>query len=127
LYTHISKRWSCEKISGDVSNADRERIFTLFMHNENPHVIVAHPATMSHGLTLTAASTIVWYGPPLSLEMYEQANGRITRAGQRHAQLIVHIAATKLEQKIYTRLQARSATQGLLLDMFEAQELGALL
>lgn len=127
LHAHISTRWSCEKISGDVSSSERERIFTLFMHNENPHVIVAHPATMSHGLTLTAASTIVWYGPPLSLEMYEQANGRITRAGQRHAQLIVHIAATKLEQKIYTRLQTRSATQGLLLDMFESQELGALL
>lgn len=127
LHAHISKRWSCEQISGDVGNADRERIFTLFMHNANPHVIVAHPATMSHGLTLTAASTIVWYGPPPSPETYEQANGRITRAGQRHAQLIVHIAATKLEQRVYTRLQERSDTQGLLLDMFEAQELGALL
>lgn len=127
LYAHVSKRWSCEKISGDTSAGERERIFTLFMHNENPHVIVAHPATMSHGLTLTAASTIIWYGPPLSLEMYEQANGRITRAGQRHAQLIVHIAATRLEQKIYTRLQSRAETQGLLLDMFEAQELGDLL
>lgn len=127
LHAHVSKRWSCEKISGAVGNSDRERIFTLFMHNENPRVIVAHPATMSHGLTLTAASTIVWYGPPLSLEMYEQANGRITRAGQRHAQLIVHIAATRLEQKIYNRLQSRAATQGLLLDMFENQELGDLL
>lgn len=127
LHAHVSKRWSCEKISGDTSPGDREKIFTLFMNSDNPHVLVAHPATMSHGLTLTAASTIVWYGPPLSLEMYEQANGRITRAGQKHAQLIIHIAATKLEQKIYNRLQQRAATQGLLLDMFESQELGDLL
>lgn len=127
LYEHISKRWPCATISGDTSTGERERIFTRFMHSDDPHVIVAHPATMSHGLTLTAASTIVWYGPPLSLEMYEQANGRITRAGQRHAQLICHIAATKLEQKIYKRLQDRAQTQGVLLDMFESQEIGELL
>lgn len=126
LHRFLMQRWSTELISGDVSSSAREHIFTRFMHNEDPHVIVAHPATMSHGLTLTAASTIVWYGPPLSLEMYEQANGRITRAGQRHAQLIAHLAATKLEHKIYKRLQSRAETQGLLLDMFEAQELSDL-
>lgn len=127
LYQHLSKRWAVAKVSGDVGQAQREHIFTAFMHSDDPHVIVAHPATMSHGLTLTAASTIVWYGPPLSLEVYEQANGRITRAGQKFAQYIVHIAATKMEQKIYQRLQARADTQGLLLEMFEKQELGDLL
>lgn len=127
LHAHVTKNWPAAVISGDVSAAERERIFTMFMHSESPHVLLAHPKTMSHGLTLTAASTIVWYGPPDSLETYEQANGRITRSGQKHSQLIAHLAATKLEQKIYARLEARAATQGLLLDMFENQELGDLL
>jgi SNF2 family DNA or RNA helicase len=127
LAAHVRKRWTCEEINGDVGNTQRESIFTRFMHAADPHVIVAHPKTMSHGLTLTAASTIIWYGPPTSLEVYEQANGRITRAGQRHAQLIAHIAATKLEQKIFRRLELHAETQGLLLEMFENQELGDLL
>lgn len=123
LESHIKKRWTCAAISGDVSAHARDAIFNAFMHTPDPHVIVAHPATMSHGLTLTAASTIVWYGPPLSLEMYEQANARITRAGQSHSQLIVNISATKTEEKIYKRLHERAHMQGLLLELYEHQEL----
>lgn len=127
LYEHLCKRWTCEQVSGDVSPTARDHIFTRFMQSPDPHVIVAHPACMSHGLTLTEASTIVWYGPPLSLEMYEQANGRITRPGQKHSQLILNIAATKVEEQIYARLNRKAKTQGLLLDLFESQELSDLL
>lgn len=127
LRDRLSKRWAVASISGDTPVSEREKIFYALMHNPDPHVLVAHPQTLSHGLTLTSASTIVWYGPPNSLEMYEQANGRITRAGQRHKQLIVHLAGTKLEEKMYTRLTNKSTTQGLLLEMFEKQDLGDLL
>lgn len=123
----LGKRWSVATVSGDTSPAQREMIFTNFMHGADPHILVAHPACMSHGLTLTAASTIIWYGPPTSLEVYEQANGRITRPGQKYSQLIVNMAATKTEERIYARLNARAQMQGLLLDLFEAQELGELL
>ena len=119
----LSKRWSVATISGDVNTGERERIFTSFMHTSDPHVLVAHPQTMSHGLTLTEASTIVWWGPPGSLETYEQANGRITRAGQRHSQLIVHLVGSRLEQRIYNLLESRANVQQCLLDMFEAQDL----
>ncbi len=114
-------------IHGDTPAHMREAIFHNFINTPDPHVIVAHPGTMSHGLTLVQASTVVWYGPPLSLETFEQANGRISRAGQRHAQFVICIAATRMEQRIYERLIKRAQIQGLLLDMYEAQELGELL
>lgn len=123
----LRQRWTVETVSGDTPQGQREYIFTNFMHTPNPHVIVAHPACMSHGLTLTAASTIVWYGPPNSLETYEQANARISRPGQKFKQLIINLAGTKLEEKIYNRLNSRAQMQGVLLDLFENQELGDLL
>ena len=126
LVAHVSKTWSCEFVSGDVSPAQRERIFTMFTYSENPRVLIAHPDCMSHGLTLTEASTIVWWGPPQSLETYEQANGRITRAGQKHSQLIINLMSTKLEQQIFRLLERRANVQQALLDMFEAQDLGDL-
>lgn len=126
LVEHVRKRWTAEFISGDVNPTQRERIFTAFMHSPDPHVLVAHPATMSHGLTLTEASTIIWFGPPNSLETYEQANGRITRAGQRHSQLIVHLIATKLEAEVFKLLERRANVQQALLDMFERQDKGDL-
>lgn len=126
LVKHVSQRWTCQYVSGDVNPAQRERVFTLFRHSPDPHVLIAHPECMSHGLTLTEASTIVWWGPPQSLETYEQANGRITRAGQKHSQLIINITATKLEQAIFKLLERRANVQEALLAMFESQDFGDL-
>lgn len=126
LAAHVSKRWSCAVVSGDVPNGAREKIFTQFMHNADPQVLLAHPECMSHGLTLTAASTIVWWGPPNSLETFEQANGRITRAGQRHSQLILMLVATKLEKKLFSLLRQRANVQQALLELFESQDHGDL-
>lgn len=126
LVAHVNKKHSCAVVSGDVPNRQREHIFTAFMQAPDPKVLLAHPECMSHGLTLTEASTIVWWGPPQSLETFEQANGRITRAGQRHSQLILMLVATKLEKKIFSLLRSRANVQQRLLEMFESQDHGDL-
>lgn len=118
--------YTAEEVNGDVSPSARERIFTMFMQSPDPRVLVAHPTCMSHGLTLTEASTIIWYGLPDSLETYEQANGRITRAGQRLKQLVLRLVSTKAEKRVYATLDRRADIQQDLLDMFESQDLGAL-
>lgn len=121
------QRWQTAVVSGDVSASERERIYSAFQLTDSPQVLVAHPECMSHGLTLTEASTIVWWGPPASLETYEQANGRITRAGQRHSQLIIQLMATKLEERVFRLLETRANVQQALLEMFESQNLEDLL
>lgn len=122
LADHVGKNWSYSVVSGDVSPGARERIFTAFRNDRDPHVLVAHPECMSHGLTLTEASTIVWYAPPPSLEIYEQANARITRPGQKHSQLIVKLVSSKIERAIYKRYDNRAELQGLLLELFAEQD-----
>ena len=113
--------YSVGVISGDVSKSQRDDIFDRFQ-NTSRHsahgidVLIAQPAAMSHGLTLTAASVVAWVAPVTSNEIYQQANARITRPGQVHNQLIVHIEGTALERKMYARLQAKQTMQGLLLD-----------
>jgi SNF2 family DNA or RNA helicase len=119
VYAAVQKYASCEFVYGDVSKKKRDRIFGLFQRSKHPHVIVAHPKCMAHGLTLTKADTIVWFSPHQSPEIYEQANGRITRAGQVHKQFVYHIVGTKLEASVYKRLQQKQKTQGALLDLFE--------
>jgi SNF2 family DNA or RNA helicase len=79
---------------------------------------------MSHGLTLTYASTVIWYAPITSSEVYTQANGRVTRPGQTRTQFIVHVWATMLERRLYDRIKNNLSTQGLLLEMFEAANNG---
>lgn len=109
-------------IHGATSRPQRDTIFRGFQYGASPRVLVAHPQTMAHGLTLTAANTIVWYGPTQSLEIYDQANARIVRPSQTAKTFIVHLLGTKVERMTYARLKARSNMQGLLLDLFQNQE-----
>lgn len=110
-----------EIIHGGVSKTERDRIFNAFMKTDTPHVLVAQPASMSHGLTLTAASTIVWYAPVTSNDTFEQANGRITRPGQKHSQLIVMVEGTDIERKYYKRLKEKQSAQNILLEMIRSE------
>ena len=116
--------FSVGKIYGDTPVNERTKIFTELQHGIKMKVLVAHPQCMAHGVTLTAADTIVWYAPHQSLEIYEQANARIPRPGQKNHTHIIHLESTAIERKTYSRLKKRATTQGLLLDMFKDNEGG---
>lgn len=108
------------RISGDVSKGTRDRIFQAFQHG-SMEVLVAQPAAMSHGLTLTAANVVCWYAPTTSNEVFEQANGRVTRPGQKHTTFIATISGSPVERKIYTRLQTKQGMQGALLETVKGE------
>lgn len=106
-------------ITGDTSVPERNTILAGFKSKSNPQVLVAHPGTMSHGLTLVSANVIVWYAPTHSMETYQQANARIHRPGQTLHTHIIHIKSTDVEQRVYARLQRKERLQGILLGLFE--------
>jgi SNF2 family DNA or RNA helicase len=115
----LRKDWTVEIVHGGTSKNERDRIFGEFQKRDDPRVLVANAATMSHGLTLTAATTIVWYAPVHSNEVYEQACARVRRPGQTRTTVIVHIAGSDVERRVYKRLQEKQSMQGLLLDMMK--------
>lgn len=119
LRRELSKHYSVAVVNGAVSANERNVIFKNFQNENEPQILLAHPATMAHGLTLTASSNIVWYGPITSNEMYTQANGRIERIGKKHVSNVIHIEATIIERKLYERLSSKQKIQGLLLDFIE--------
>ncbi len=94
-----------EVINGSVPVAARTDIIKRFQEQQDPHVLVIQPQAASHGLTLTAADTIVWYAPVPSVETYLQANARIDRPGQKNAMTVVHIMGSAVETKLYTLLR----------------------
>lgn len=113
----LSKAFSVAAIHGGVSRGDRERIFDDFQNKKTVRILVSIPHAMSHGLNLTAANTIIWFGPIYSNDVYQQANARITRPGQKRSQLIVNIEGTVAEQVIYKGLRNKQKMQDLLLEM----------
>lgn len=105
-------------IHGGVAAGARSKIFSDFQNTPKYKAILAHPGCMAHGLTLTAADTIIWYCPLADYEIYEQANARIRRVGQKHRQQIIHLQSTPVERKLYKLLQKKAKVQDLLLDLF---------
>lgn len=121
LKMKLSDEYSCEIINGAVSDKRRAEIFSAFQHGDNPRVILADPQTMAHGLTLVAATTVVWFAPTDKTENYLQANKRIHRPGQTHHTQVVQIASTPVEREIYRRLANNEALQGAILKLVEDQ------
>lgn len=63
-------------------------------NNGQYDVAVAHPASIGHGLNLQQGGhIIVWYGLTWSLELYQQANDRLYRQGQKHTVSIYRLVA----------------------------------
>ena len=106
-------------MSGATPAGERAKIFNTFQNTSKFHVLAAHPQCLAHGVTLTTASTIIWFSPTISLEIYEQANARIRRVGQNNKQLILHLQSTQVERKMYALLQRKQNVQDQLMEMFE--------
>jgi SNF2 family DNA or RNA helicase len=105
-------------VSGQTPITERSEIFNAFQNTGTYKVLLAHPQCLAHGITLTTANTIVWYAPVTSLEIYEQANARIRRVGQKNKQLVLHLQGTPVERKIYKLLQNNQQVQDAFLEMF---------
>lgn len=118
----LKNDWDVAAVHGATSKHERDQIFGDFQKTDRIRVIVANPATMSHGLTLTAATTVIWYAPIHSNDVYEQACARVRRPGQTRTTVIAHIAGSDIERRIYRRLQNKQKLQGALLDMMKGVE-----
>lgn len=96
-----------EVIRGDVPASKRTDIFARFQNDPDPKVLVIQPQAAAHGVTLTAANTVVWWGPTPSLETYAQANARVHRSGQTHKCTVIQLAGSAAEKRIYRMLDDR--------------------
>ena len=114
--------FAVESIDGSTSKRDRDQIFSRLQTSNDLKVIVAIPSCMAHGITLTAASTIIWYAPVTSNEVFTQANARCHRPGQKHKCVVAQIAGTPIERRYYRRLKDKQSSQGLLLELLRTEK-----
>ncbi len=110
---------STEIIRGDVSVAQRTDIFKRFQTTDDPKVLVIQPQSAAHGVTLTAANTVVWWGPTSSLETYAQANARVHRSGQKHRCTVVQLQGSGVEKRIYSLLNNRIDVHTKMIDLYK--------
>ena len=112
---------SCGVISGKVSVNKRFEIIKRFQEEPDPYVLVIQPQAAAHGLTLTAANTVIWYAPVTSVETYLQANARIDRPGQHNPMTVIHIQGSPVEYKLYSMLQNNISNHNKIIDLYRQE------
>ena len=115
----IKKGYTTGLIHGGVNAGTRAQIFNKFQTEADPKVLIIQPQSAAHGVTLTAANTIVWWGPVTSYETYAQANARVHRAGQKNKCLVVQLSGCPVEDKLYRALQQKEKMQDSIMSLYE--------
>ena len=86
-------------------------------------LLLAQPASMGHGLNIQAGGhIIVWFGLNPSLELYQQANARLHRQGQKQA-VIIHRLITKgtVDEDVIKKLETKDQRQDSLMEAVKAR------
>lgn len=109
---------SNEIISGDVTATNRANIFNRFQTASDPRVLLIQPQAASHGVTLTAADTIVFWSPVMSVETYLQCVARIDRVGQQNKMTVIHLQGSEVEKRMYKMLQSKVDMHERLVDLY---------
>jgi len=86
-------------------------------------LLLAQPASMGHGLNIQAGGhIIVWFGLNPSLELYQQANARLYRQGQKEA-VIIHrlIVKDTVDEDVVKKLETKDEQQESLMEAVKAR------
>jgi SNF2 family DNA or RNA helicase len=110
-----------EVIQGAVSARYRAEIIKRFQEQQDPRVLVIQPQSASHGITLTAADTVVFWSPVMSVETYLQCIARIDRVGQVSKMTVVHLQGTDVETRMYRMLQGKVDNHFKLVDLYRQE------
>lgn len=73
---------SVVSIYGEITTENRKKAVEEFQGNDKVRFFVGNPSTGGYGLTLTAASYVVYYSNNYNLEIREQSEDRAHRIGQ---------------------------------------------
>ncbi len=123
-FKHDLERISARMKDRHISFTKLDTSDSIASWNEGKwHVALIHPASAGHGLNLQAGgSTIIWFGLTWSLELYQQANARLWRQGQKAETVVLHhiIAKDTIDERVMKALSAKDRTQTALIDAVKA-------
>ena len=106
-------------ITGEIKNRDEQ--VAQFQNEQEVSVFVGQIATAGLGITLTAASTMVFYSLDYSMSNFEQTKARIHRVGQSEpCTYIFLLAKGTVDEKVLRALKSKADLAKTLVDDYRS-------
>lgn len=106
-------------LDGNSNDTLRDEIEVRYQNGEYD-VVIAHPQTVAHGLTLTRGTTTIWASPTDNTEWFKQGNRRQARRGQTQATRIVTVIAEgTVDEAAYSNCIDKGEREDALLGLFQ--------
>ncbi len=103
------------QISGEIR--DRDAQVATFQNDPGVTVFIGQIATAGLGITLTAASTLIFFSLDYSMSNYEQTRARIHRVGQHQPCTYIHLVARgTVDEKVLKALRDKASLARMLVD-----------
>ena len=113
------KKIRFSQVSGEIKNRDEQ--IQAFQNDPDVPVFIGQIATAGLGITLTAASLMVFYSLDYSMSNYEQTRARIHRVGQKNECTYIHLVAREtVDEKIMKALRDKANLAKALVDEYRA-------
>ena len=111
IVKEISKKYGPESVVtyyGKTPMDQRQGNITRFQDDPECRFLVGTPSTGGYGITLTAASTMIYYSNGYDLEKRTQSEARIDRIGQKYPMTYVDIIAENtVDERIVKALRKK--------------------
>jgi SNF2 family DNA or RNA helicase len=121
IVKNISEEYGADSIVqyyGAISSQDRADAIEKFQDpNSNARFFVGNPQTAGYGITLTAASNVIYYSNGYDLEKRLQSEDRAHRIGQTKSVTYIDLIAPKtVDEKIVKALRSKMDIANTIMD-----------
>lgn len=117
IYDRLSKKYKGLSITGETKDNDRQSYVNTFQNDDRYNFIVGTIGAMGTGLTLNAASTVIFVDEPWTMAAKAQAIDRAHRIGTNHnITVITLMAKNTIDERIHELVEKKGAMSDILID-----------
>jgi len=111
------KEFGASGIYGGVTQRQKDINVDRFLEDADSRILVCHPQSAAHGLTLTVANYSIYYSLSYNFEEYYQSSKRIHRHGQDKTTFYYFLTCQKsIDESLLKCIQDKKNVQDLLID-----------
>ena len=116
IFDKVAK-YGCGVITGETADSNRQAIVNKFQSDDTLKVIVGTIGAMGTGLTLTAATTVIFVDEPWNKALFDQAVDRAHRIGQKNNITVYSIMCKDtIDERIHNLIYKKGAMSDAIID-----------